>query len=209
MNPSVSLVIVPAWLDAAIQSNKFVKESLLDLMSLSSILSQNDVAFYTSVNMFLFDSIHSPLRETFTPFAFYNEPSKNSMLRHDGTRPAPAEVNAFYEKVRELSFNRFGVEYGQPDARSFLALLPYNSQQAEISTNVEMEYLFEAFHIKDMIFGIRFVLRDPTKPYTEQLTKCYQRLLGLLISHSTFETVAETPIFSEFVKLSRDHIKTV
>ena len=203
---NLSLVIVPAWLEDALRKAGMGVERALDLSALSRISSLEDVAFYTSVNYHLFNQIPKPIKETFDSYRFFSDENKlgRTHVKADdlGNYPTDTEYKALIDKVRDKTWGDGAVRFGNPTPRQLLAVLPYTKESQDIP-NTSLNFLFDVFYLTDDIVGIRFYLANPKRPFNEQLYQCYDRLLAFLTSHRKFEQVATTPVFQEFVNMSR------
>jgi len=202
MSLNASLVIVPDWLDAALANKKWGAEHVLDLFGLSRILSTDDVSFYVAINTFCFEEMHAALKETFGQLNLLDKSKQHLMNEANGQPPRLEDVDLFTKKVGDKVYGSWRVNMTMPDARSMTSVLPYMQQAEEISKDAA-EYLFDVYYIKDGVFGVKFKLRDKSRSLSSQLLECYDKLIGTLSTFYTFEQIAMTRAFQEFVTLSR------
>jgi len=208
---NVSLVIVPAWLEAALKAGGLSIERALDLPALSRISSLDDVGFYTSINYHLFDQIPGPLAKTFRAYDFFADGRKPGECSYDRRHVKPdnkgdiisdKEFGELIRRIRSRTWNWGAVQYAEPSPKHLMAALPYTKESLDEADSTRF-YLFDVFYITDDVYGVRFVKANPNRPYGEQLYQCYDRLLNFLTLHNRFEDIAATPAFREFVTMSR------
>jgi len=206
MSLNLSLVIVPQWVRAAMQAKGMAMNRVLDLMALSRILSKRDVSFYISIYTRQFEKLPDPLKKTFDYYEYlYRE--KDRVITEDGfgNTPSPADVQKFYREMSCLTWSRDEIGIQFPEAASLVSLLPHgadDSQSYDINTNL----VFDIYPITETVYGISFTPADPSRPFMEQITECYDKLLGQLCGIHGLQAIADTPAFQHYVQLSRQHL---
>lgn len=203
MSLNVSLVIVPSWMEGAMQANRLSMDRVLDLPALSRIFCTRDVSFYSAMQLCLWEHLPAALRQTFN----LHELMANDLYvkaDNNGNRPSPEAVQACYASVRRYAWDRESMHHEFPDASSLLATLPHldHSQDAE-ATDMSTDLVFDVFYIDDHVYGIRFARKDPKRPYTDQLKDSYDNLMKLLSGHFPMDVMANTAAFEEYVRLAR------
>lgn len=206
MSLNLSLVIVPQWVRAAMQSKGMAINRVLDLMALSRILSKRDVSFYVSIYTRMFDVLPEPLKKTFGYYEYlYRE--RDRVITEDGfgNTPSPAAVRQFYAELSCLTWSRDEIGTQFPAAASLVSLMPHGADDT-VSYGMNTNLVFEVYPITETVYGITFSLADPARPFMEQITECYDKLLGQLCGIHGMESIADTPAFQAYVQLSRQHV---
>lgn len=206
MQKEMKILIVPYWVERAIRDNQLSMDAALDIMSLSRILSFKDVCFYCAINMWLYDELPVPVKDTFTNVHLLWDGLKYLMTDGSGNKPSKDKTDAFYERVSNqyhYEYDRILSESQGSGKRLLLSLLPHDTAQDDPNVMASTEYLFEVFDIKDDVLGIRFALPDKHIPLGKQIKQCYDNLLKVLTASIRFEEVVKLPAFNEFARLSR------
>lgn len=200
------LIILPVWLKKTLEANHLGLSSSLDAVSLTRILSVNDVSFYVALNEYLFDKIHPGIHKTFMPFDFLGEgntvlhDSKGGILRKE-------DVDAMRAKLRKKVNEYYMADFQDPkdiNPRHLIDLLAYN-EISEIQGEKDSidDYVFDIVLLKDNVYGIIFKHRDKDLPIGPQQIESYDKALDLLIGIHGFEQMAATAAFNEYVALSK------
>lgn len=200
MTLKVQLVILPAWLEDALKSNNMTSVDALDLMSLSRILSLQDVAFYRAIHNELYGKIYEGIRTTFQPLNLSDASGALTRPYPNGNRPSPEEVATFMTRLDRCYFDNMTA--ATPTGKAMLSALPHEAAYEHTRDGIN-EYLFEVFPIKDDYYGIRFSIPDPQRGLATQLIECYDRVISMLLGHYSFEDIASTSLFCDYTRLLR------
>ncbi len=193
------LVIIPGFIDDVLKAHHLPIERALDIMSLSRILSVDDVSFYLSINHFLFEKLPKSFQDTFNNFEFME--SKYVMCDSGGMRPSDEDVQAFYRRVDKKVWHNSNMNRSQD--MTFLSILPKDLSDKLISDGNDNAVLFDVFLIGDGKYGVRVKPADSQKPFNAQLLECYDRTLKVLCTDNRFTDVVVTSLFNQFIKLAR------
>lgn len=191
----LKLVLVPGWVEKALSSVNEPLTSLLDLDRLSSILSKEDVTFYVYLNESLFKKIHPFVHETF-PLLYLTDKVMSGVT----TNFTSDEFMNLYERVE--------AENQDPE----LELLTDSLLTGETEDqNKEWEkYLYEIFPIQDNVMGYRLKeipsLKEKEASQIEIVQAHFRAIdetIKRMLTYLSFEDVARTKIFSQFIRISR------
>lgn len=212
MEKKLRILIVPFWVEQALEAHRLPKTAALDIMTLSRILSFKDVCFYTAINMWLFESLPQPIKDTFESVYLVEDGNKYLMTNGSGLKPSVSETNAFYQKVQNnqsYEWRRILNENGNSNKSLLLSLYAHDTVEAggeDQSSVRSRDYLFEVFDITDDIFGIRFAVADTHVPIGKQIKDCYDKLLKVMVYRLGFSNTAKTGVFNEFARLGRTYV---
>lgn len=198
----LSLVIVPYWLEGAVQANGLKKDALVDMFALSRIVSIKDLCFYHAINEQLLDKIHQPIVETFNRHWLNDSTGRLSTTQRNGEKPTIEQLREVCEKISvSMGNNVAGLSSLYPSCDSLVSVLPHKNAGEKEIEKFEENYIFELFEIREDIVGIRFKRAETDIPYEQQMYDCYSKALEYLHIYENQYSVARTPMFNEFVRL--------
>ena len=198
----LELVILPQWLLNSLKANNLSIAHALDISSLTRILSVDDVSFYLAINMYIFDEINKPLKDTFARVNFA-ELDKYTLSLPDGTRPNRETVQEKYRVIENKTLNMYSLPSYKPTIDNLLDILPYNEKGEGSIKSVEAELVFELVEVRENVFGIMFKRRDTKAPTLAQTIQCYDDVLSQLDGLYGFEYISTLPVFNAFCRMSR------
>lgn len=201
---TVSLVLVPHWLEEVVKRSQYPLEAVLDVVTLKRILSQKDLSFYYAINVAFFEKLHKGLQKTFKPFNFSQDSLKNTLTQRDGSRPTKEQVDEIMTNIQRDAFDVNVISETFPLASDVVSLIPYLSNPENEGDALSVGYAFDVFYLKDDVYGVRFKRLDGKSSLNEQLIECYDNVIALLCASYAFEEVAKSASFQEFVALSRN-----
>ena len=212
MEKKLQILIVPYWVEQALEAHRLPKTAALDIMTLSRILSFKDVCFYTAINMWLFETLPGPIKDTFKTVDLVEDGSKYLMTNGTGLKPSVNETTAFYQKIRNnqaYEYRRILDDNCNSNKSLLLSLYAHDTVEAGAEDQAGIrgrDYLFEVFDITDDIFGIRFAVADTHVPIGKQIKDCYDKLLKVMVYRLGFSNTAKTGVFNEFARLGRTYV---
>lgn len=208
MYKDIKLLIVPSWIEAALQANNLPIRAALDVYALSRILSFKDVCFYTAVNAYLFEALPNPLKNTFQRTDLLHG-DNYLMSTPGGFKPAKSETDALVSKLDAniyLEYKRLFNEKNESNLGVLLSLFSFMDDTKEERVVSIDNLLFEVFDIKDTVLGIRFKLADKHIPFQKQLKDCLDDTLKIVVERIGFREAVKLPIFEAFTRLARTHV---
>lgn len=198
----LSLVIVPHWLEGAMQANNIKKDALVDMFALSRIVSIKDLCFYLAINDRLLDKIHQPIVETFQRHWLNDSSGRLTVTQRNGEKPTIEQLREVCEKIsRAMDDNAAGLSTLYPSCDNLVSVLPHKNAGDKELEKFDENYLFELFEIREDIVGVRFKRAETDIPYEQQMYECYSKALEYLHIYENQYVVARTPMFNEFVRL--------
>lgn len=198
----LSLVIVPHWLEAAMQANNLKKDALVDMFALSRIVSIKDLCFYLAINDRLLDKIHQPIVETFQRHWLNDSSGRLTVTQRNGEKPTIEQLREVCQKISQsMGENVAGLSMLYPSCDNLVSVLPHKNVGEKELEKFDENYLFELFEIREDIVGVRFKRAETDIPYEQQMYECYSKALEYLHIYENQYVVARTPMFNEFVRL--------
>lgn len=187
---SLKLILLPGWVEEAVKASGSSMNVLLDTTSLSSILSKEDVAFYTAINLYgksrIIERIDSlrHLAGSFKMGVVKDNIHDNSFM--------PGLIDPETISVADMVARP---EHRIYDSKKTLMTIP---------GHVTYTYLYEIFPIHDEYMGLR-VFEETIDNMDERharLLLCVDNAIGRLHTYLSFEQICLLPIFDKFVELS-------
>lgn len=189
---SLRMVLIPAWLEEAIKAAKVPLNTVLDTVKLSSIVSKDDVAFYIDVNNRLYPKMFQPVSQTVPPKELYPF----------GNRDGDQALRELQDYLTRRLENR-QLEEPEIPPHAMLQHMPIHGVEGNGVGNNSQDYIFEVFQLDGDVLGMRVALKREDETSIGQDVRSYNAFIQQLSQYLEFETIATTPAFNEYVRLSR------
>lgn len=215
MSLPATLVLLPSWLEKAINDKGESLKVALDIVSLSHILTAEDVAFYISINR-IFQTVGpdwSPMVNQLVKSFSHIDVQYIFNNRTHALASEPLEINGYTvedykqrinSRVDGMLLEREGTyESSLKDLRYIYDLIKINPLAPTVK---DFNFIYELVEITENVFGLRIL------PMNTELTStlmannininlyCYDNLLGLLCKFYRLSELTKTELFSGFVQ---------
>lgn len=178
----MKLIMVPHWVEQALDRESLSLNAVLDPEKLLSTLSREDVAFYCWLNLNLNRWVPTEVMETF---------SEVELLRSIDTLSADEvdfDISQFNDNLRALNIS---------ESNRVNSNVPMNSCEL-------LGALAPKVQPNQISFGIRLINKDtvvltPKETKSTSLMGMVNELLFCLNTRKAFHDVAKTPLFHYFV----------
>lgn len=182
----MKIVLLPKWLETPLASANVGLDAILSLTKLSAILSKEDVAFYYHVQLQMDKLLPTAVVATFDKYY--------SLFGNDLT---DSEIAL----IRELnSGNEYAALTYSEDARVLL----FGERAAYDPAIEKQRVVFNPEPLSADTIVVKVAMQTGATPRPSQVyCEFYSRLINLLLLEQPFETVAQTPLFVEYLKESR------
>jgi hypothetical protein len=190
----MKVVLIPTWLEDALNAASKPLVTCLDAVALSSIVSNDDVAFYIDLNNRLLPELFPELAESLyggTLYPFFKDGVDQTVLRNlqDYLSKRMSDLHLEHPTLPLYT------------AISFFA--PQTSGNDAYHGSAKKDYTFEAFSLSSDVIAIRVRLKNPDESSQMQDLAAYDTFFTLLSTYVPMEQFAQTTVFRKYVELSR------
>lgn len=193
---NLQLVIVPNWLEEALKSVGASEKLLLDPISLTSILSKADVAFYIILNTALNAKVHPYVMQSFESYDLLN-----AMMESEGG--LTEDYLAIHEKVSLEHKSPVLMDLYGPEALS-------TEEQRHPIYERHTSHSFEIRPIHDNVMGLYLKAipgmasgKVDSIDVVQTQLNAIDRAIKQMLTYISFERISRTPIFTQFTRVAR------
>lgn len=191
------LVLIPEWIQDMLRSYNLTLDALTDTAKLSRILMKEDLAYYILLHKLMQAHLFKPLIDTL-PLVDHTTLQSAKSYGYGTTPAANMLANSIDYQLAELTRTLTPNQQAQYCLKGMLR----RSATIDLNDIGLNQYVFELVPIKDGVHGLKIKQIDAARSYGEQYSEACDNALDFIQHYYDFESVALTPIFSEFVRVS-------
>lgn len=191
------LVLIPDWIQDMLRSYNLTLDALTDTAKLSRILMKEDLSYYVVLHKLMQMHLFKPLISTL-PLVDHTMLQSAKSYGYGSTSAATMLANSADYQLTDLTRTLSPSQQAQYCIKGMLR----RSATIDLNDIGLNQYVFELVPIKDGIHGLKIKQIDSARSYGEQYSEACDKALDFIQHYYDFESVALTPIFSEFVRVS-------